>query len=416
MPGGGFPTATSRRPARVEEARVDDAALRLGLLRELLQGADALPPDRRRGLARQVCRDGVPARRQVPSHVVEAAPREDRALREAHHRDQGRGREREARSEAARDPVPEARDVVPHCPSPGRSNDHAGCAAAMRARDSGASAVSIPSRSQVADERWPAVHAPSAACRRGQLSDPATVRFLLCASSRRPPCRSVRVRSSFSPSPLLPTSCGYVTAPARRLADGAVGAPRRAPDGGLGVQPAGTRADRRARSRASSAGPVRVVDALPTATDDDTKALAERVVGQRSLRYDWREPRARADRAVLAGVTHDVDAVYRAVLEYSERERLATDAEWEELRAVRSRVPSPPRAADGARGGRRRERSPARRSCRRTRSRARSLYRRRVTLANDKERIDVAAAVADAVRGLGAGRRCPSGTGSLAAS
>ena len=75
--------------------------------------------------------------------------------------------------------------------------------------------------------------------------------------------------------------------------------------------------------------PVRTLDAMPTPSDEATRVLAERVVGRRSLRYDWREPQCTWDRTLLAGITLDVDAVYRVAVEYSERERMATDAEWE---------------------------------------------------------------------------------------
>jgi hypothetical protein len=147
--------------------------------------------------------------------------------------------------------------------------------------------------------------------------------------------------------------------------------------------------------------PVRVVDALPTAADDDTKALAERVVGGRALRYDWREPHCAWDRTLLEGVTHDVDAVYRVAVEYSERERPATDQEWDELNAdrlaFRRLVERPQVRQEFVTGTVTRTvlvtKDPVTRA---------SLHRRRVALASDKERIDVAAAVADVVRGLGA--------------
>ena len=147
--------------------------------------------------------------------------------------------------------------------------------------------------------------------------------------------------------------------------------------------------------------PVRVLDAMPTASDEETRALAERVVGRRSLRYDWREPHCTWDRTLLAGVTLDVDAVYRVAVEYSERERMATDAEWEELNASRlpfRRLAERPRVRqEFATGTITRSSLVTKDAVARA-----SLHRRRVTLATDKERIDVAAAVADAVRGLDA--------------
>jgi len=200
--------------------------------------------------------------------------------------------------------------------------------------------------------------------------------------------------------PVLATSCGYLRLPR--------GAWPMAPTGrpvALLMEGSAFTATVRgltARELESELGrPVRVVDALPTAADDDTKALAERVVGGRSLRYDWREPHCAWDRTVLAGVTQDVDAVYRAAVEYSERERLATDEEWEELNAARlgfRRLVERPRVRQEFVTG------TVTRTVLVTKdavTRA-SLHRRRVTLAGDKERIDVAAAVADVVHGLGA--------------
>src|SRR5262249_30140751 len=43
--------------------------------------------------------------------------------------------------------------------------------------------------------------------------------------------------------------------------------------------------------------------------------------------YDWREPRCGAQAEVLTALVHDVDAVYRAALDYSERLRPATAEE-----------------------------------------------------------------------------------------
>ena len=196
----------------------------------------------------------------------------------------------------------------------------------------------------------------------------------------------------------LPSSCGYVRLPRSVWPPAADGRPvALLMEGSAFVGPV------RARTEYVLEGelgrPVRVVEALPTAADDETKALAARVVGSRSLRYDWREPQCAWDRTLLAGVTHDVDAVYRAVVDYSERERPATDYEWDELRGFRTgfrRLRERPMVREEIVTG-----AVARSALVLHDAVARaSVYGRRVSLASDRERIDVAVAIAETVRGL----------------
>jgi hypothetical protein len=147
--------------------------------------------------------------------------------------------------------------------------------------------------------------------------------------------------------------------------------------------------------------PVGVLETLPTAMDGETKALATRVVGERGLAYDWREPQCAWDRVLLAGVTRGVDAVYRAVLESSEHERPATDQEWEDLGkgllGFRRLVERPLVREEVLTGTVTRSALVSKDGMVRT-----ALHRGRVALATDEERIDVGLAVAEAARGLGA--------------
>jgi hypothetical protein len=149
--------------------------------------------------------------------------------------------------------------------------------------------------------------------------------------------------------------------------------------------------------------PVRIIDAMPGPADTDTKALAARLVSERAAiaRYDWREPHCAADRAVLTGVARGVHAVYRAALEYAERERPATDEEWTLLgqtrvgfRRLRARPAVRVEVLSGAVD---RVVFVAKDAAARA-----SLQRRRVTLATDPRRLDAAAAVAEAIAALGA--------------
>ena len=211
---------------------------------------------------------------------------------------------------------------------------------------------------------------------------------------------SIRPRALFVLAiAVLPSSCGYVTLPRPSWPTAPAGRP-------VALLMEGSAFDARVRTRTVSEleseldRPIRVVDALPAPADDDMKALAARVVAARSLRYDWREPQCAWDRAVLAGITRDVDAIYRAVLEYSERERLATDAEWEQLRGARvgfrRLVERPTVREEIVTGTVSRSALVLKDAVARA-----SLHRRRVTLASDRERIDVAVAVAETVHGLG---------------
>jgi hypothetical protein len=199
---------------------------------------------------------------------------------------------------------------------------------------------------------------------------------------------------------LVPSSCGYVRLPRATWSSAPVGRPVALLMEGSAFDPA-ARA-RTARELESELGrPVRVVDTLPVPSDDETKSLALRVVGERSLRYDWREPQCVWDRTLLASIIRDVDAIYRAVIEYSEHERPATDEEWEDLRksrfALRRMIERPMVREEVVTGTVARSALVLKDAV----SRA-SLHRRRVTLADDGERLDVAAAVAETVHGFGA--------------
>jgi len=211
---------------------------------------------------------------------------------------------------------------------------------------------------------------------------------------------SIRLRALVALVSVLTTSCGSLRLPRGAWPTAPGGRPVALLMEGSAFTPAVRTLAARGLEREFNR-PVRVIDALPTAADDETRALATRVVGERSLRYDWREPHCAWDRTILAGVTYDVGAVYRAVVEYSERERPATDAEWEELNAGRfgfRRLVERPRVRQEFVTG------TVTRTALVTRDavvRA-SLHRRRLALATDNERIDVGAALADVVRGLGA--------------
>jgi hypothetical protein len=267
---------------------------------------------------------------------------------------------------------------------------------------SGASVVSIPSRSQAPDEgrrRSVLVRGREKPVRFLTLDGALLALRVFTASTM-----STRSRAPvILVLALLSSSCGYVKLPRLGWRTAFAGRPvALLMEGSAFSTPVRARTARELQRELGR--PVNVVEALPSAADDDTRALAARVVGERSLRYDWREPRCAWDRALLAGITRDVDAVFRAVLEYSERTRPATDEEWESFKSFQ-----------GIRVGFRRldERPTVREEVvtgivTRTAlvlkdpvARA-SLHRRRVTLATDDERVDVAAAVADAVHELGA--------------
>lgn len=148
--------------------------------------------------------------------------------------------------------------------------------------------------------------------------------------------------------------------------------------------------------------PVRPLAASPGPGDAEVRALAARLLGARPgiARYDWREPRCTAERPVLAAAAHGTDAVYRASLEYATRTRPATDAEWDAARSFRRlfRRPStrPAMREELLSGTVVRTGFAARDATTRA-----ALYRRRVTRADDPRRIDVAAAVAETVTGMG---------------
>jgi hypothetical protein len=208
-----------------------------------------------------------------------------------------------------------------------------------------------------------------------------------------------RLLGVFAVAALLSTSCGYVRLPENPWRTPVEGRP-------VALLLEGSAFAARVRERTARMlegelrRPVRLVEALPTAADDETKALAARIVGVRSLRYDWREPQCAWDRTLLAGVTLDVDAVFRAVVEYTERERPATDGEWEELRGARVGFRQlrerPTMREEVVTGTVSRSALVLRDAVSRV-----SLHRRRVTLAEDRERIDVAVVVAETAHGLG---------------
>jgi len=200
---------------------------------------------------------------------------------------------------------------------------------------------------------------------------------------------------------LVPSACGVLRIPGAR-SSGAVGG---RPVALLTEGSAFTEAVRGATVAALQqvlARPVRPIEGLPAPADAETKALAVRLMSGRSVvaRYDWREPHCAGERAVLAGVTYGVDALYRVVLGHSEQQREASDAEWAELagdrigfRRLRVRPTVREEVLSGTVG---RSAFVARDGAALT-----SVYRRRVTLVRDARRIDVALAVAEAVRELG---------------
>lgn len=199
---------------------------------------------------------------------------------------------------------------------------------------------------------------------------------------------------------VLPTACSWVKLP--RLGSWTVIAGRP-----VALFMEGSALTPPARARTAQAvertlgRPVHVVDALST-KDDDAKRLFAPLAADRSLaRYEWREPQCAAERAVLLGITRGLDAVYRAVVDYSARERSATDAEWDELQGLRfgfRRLRERPTVREELLTGTVTRRSFVLEDA----TKQASLYRRRVMLASDTQRIDVAAAVAETVRGLGA--------------
>jgi len=198
----------------------------------------------------------------------------------------------------------------------------------------------------------------------------------------------------------LPTACSYVRLPRPGWWTVVAGRP-------VALRMEGSALTPPARARTAQAvertlgRPVHVLDA-PATRDEDTRPLIARLAADRSLtRYDWREPQCGAERAVLLGATHDIDAIYRPVVDYSARERPATDTEWADLQGLRfgfRRLRERPTVREELLTGTvSREAFVLEDAARRA-----SLYRRRVTLASDTQRIDVAAAVAETVRGLGA--------------
>jgi hypothetical protein len=199
---------------------------------------------------------------------------------------------------------------------------------------------------------------------------------------------------------LAASACASLSLPRRapRLAGRPVALVADGPPVTSAVRAAAAREVERALGR-----PVRVLDAAPSPADADTKALAARLLPRRPpvARYDWREPQCAGEqRLVLAAVQHGAEAVYRVTLRSAEHERPATDAEWSDLDARRfgfRRTRRRPHVREELlTGGVVRTAFVAEGATRRG-----SLYRRRVARAEDSTRIDVAVAVADAVRELG---------------
>ena len=84
----------------INETRVGHARSRARLLGELVQGIDVSCKHARAGLARQGLADRLPAVGQVAADIGEMAPGQDPTLRDAHDRDEHRGREPESRAKA----------------------------------------------------------------------------------------------------------------------------------------------------------------------------------------------------------------------------------------------------------------------------------------------------------------------------
>jgi hypothetical protein len=147
--------------------------------------------------------------------------------------------------------------------------------------------------------------------------------------------------------------------------------------------------------------PVQIIDERST-KDDGTRELFARLAADRSLaRYEWREPSCASERTVLLGVTRGIEAIYHPVVGYSVHERPATDAEWEDFQGLRfgfRRIRERPTVREELLSGTVTRHAVAPKDA----TKQASLYRRRVMLASDTQRIDVAAAVADSVRELGA--------------
>ena len=145
---------------------------------------------------------------------------------------------------------------------------------------------------------------------------------------------------------------------------------------------------------------VEIVDRL-TPRDQDTKPVVARLSADRSLaRYEWREQQCASERAVLFAATRGVDAVYHPIVNYSVLERPATDVEWADFQGFRygfRPIRERPMVREELLTGTVSRHALVLRDA----TKQASLYRRRVMLASDTKRIDVAAAVAETVHGLG---------------